>query len=141
MPTLKIQCPHARYVAGATDGDGGIVCGAMERDQARADRILEGAPVGVFVSIKDDLGTLLNFCCGAGPPMTDPDDMANREFGQGHYTGCPIWAADREVGQAERMFPFERPEPEPARVPEYEPERFAEQAATAWVSDDAPARW
>lgn len=95
-----VRCPHARAVAGATPGDGGCVCVVMERDQARADPILEGAPVGVFISKRDDPSTYFNLCAGAGEPVLSPDDLPDRRFGQGHFSACPIFAADKEIREA-----------------------------------------
>lgn len=103
----------ARKVEGVTPGTGGVICGVLERDQQRADPILEGAPVSVFIQARTDPSMIENFCAGQGDPLTDPDQMANRRYGQGHYTGCPIWAAGVEINNAERAFaPRERPETE-----------------------------
>lgn len=104
-------CPEARFVEGATPADGGCVCGVMEHDQKRADPLLEGAPVGVFIRLAEDPSTYFNFCAGAGEPLADPDDLINRAFGMGHYTGCPIYAAARELDHLDRLFkPPERPD-------------------------------
>jgi hypothetical protein len=88
----------------------------MESDAQRADPLLEGAPVGVFISKRDDPSTFLNFCAGQGEPLIDPDAMADRRMGEGHYTGCPIWAAAQEMNELDsylkqRLFaPEKRPE-------------------------------
>lgn len=102
--TRPIVCPHARRVEGAAPGLGGVICGVMERDQQRADPILEGAPVGVFISEGDDPSTYMNLCTGQGAPVLDPDELPLREFGMGHYTACPIHVAGMEVTAAERLF-------------------------------------
>lgn len=84
----------------------------MERDQARADPMLEGAPVPVLIRIAEDPSTYFNFCAGQGEPLTDPDQMMQREWGEGHYTGCPVYAAAREMDHiSDRLFAPER-EPE-----------------------------
>lgn len=80
------------------------MCGVMERDQARADPILEGAPVGVFISERDDPSTYHNLCAGAGAPVLSPDELPWRAFGQGHYSACPIFAAALEIRETERLF-------------------------------------
>lgn len=101
---IRPTCPHARAVQGVTPGDAGVICGAMERDAQRADRILEGAPVGVMIRMRDDPSTLVNFCCGTGVPSPHPDTEPTQ-----HYTSCPIYAADREVQQVEdRAFALKR---------------------------------
>lgn len=87
------------------------MCGAMERDAARADRILEGAPVGVFLSVKDDPSTILHFCCGTQAPSPDPDGEP-----VAHFSSCPVYLADHEIEQAERAFAMR--EPDSAFVPE-----------------------
>jgi len=104
-------CPHARPVQGATPEQGGCVCKVMEADQARADSILEGL-VPVFIRLADDPSTYFNLCAGQGEPVTTPEDLLTREFGDGHYTGCPVFAAQRELSNAERAFaPEERAAP------------------------------
>lgn len=113
-------CPHARKVSGATPGDAGVICGVMERDQARADRILEGAPVGVFITVRDDPSTIANLCAGRGDPVLSPDDLPRRPFGMGHYSGCPIFAAELEVREAEARV-FAAPDRSEAPPPERRP--------------------
>ena len=97
-------CPYARAIGGVDAATAGVVCGAMEADQARADPILEGAPVGVVIRAVDNSSTLANLCCGQGEPVADPDDLRAREYGQGHYTACPIWCASKEITAMERLF-------------------------------------
>lgn len=88
----------------------------MEFDAQRADPLLEGAPVGVFISKRDDPSTFVNFCAGQGEPLTDPDKMAERRMGEGHYTACPIWAAAQELTELDRFLK------ERTFKPEFEPE-------------------
>lgn len=84
-----------------------MICGVMERDARRADPILEGAPVGVFISAREDPSTLRFLCCGRDAPSLSPDAEPVR-----HYTSCPVWAAGQELDAAERAFaPASRPEP------------------------------
>lgn len=124
---IRPVCPHARLVEGATPGDGGVICGAMERDRARADHILEGAPVGVFVKLREDPSTLLNFCCGTAAPAPTPDQVV------AHHTSCPVFAADREIGEAERAFALRT---EGARPEGWTEELFGESdALQAWQED------
>lgn len=104
-------CPHAERIEQTSDGSPGVVCGVMKRDQERADPILEGAPVGVLITLRADPSTLANFCCGQGDVLVNPDDMVHRAFGMGHYTGCPMHCAEREWHEAERLFEAD-PEPE-----------------------------
>lgn len=106
---IRPVCPHARLVQGATPEDAGVICGAMEKDQARKDRILEGAPVGVFIRLRDDPSTLRNLCCGTAAPSPDPDTPV------AHYSSCPIYLADAEVSAAERMY---APQPAPGFAPD-----------------------
>lgn len=94
---IEPVCPYARKIGGATPRDGGVICTVMERDAQRADPILEGAPVGVYVKWADDPSILANLCYGQGEPLTNPDELATRDFGDGHYSGCPIYCAGREV--------------------------------------------
>lgn len=103
------KCPAAEFVEGATPAEGGCRCRIMELDQKRADRILEGAPVGEFISAKDDPHTYFGWCAGDGQPVADPDQIAN------HYTSCPIFQAAKEWDFVERLFGApERPEPSDA---------------------------
>jgi hypothetical protein len=95
-------CPYARKQEGATPGDGGVICSVMEEDAKRADPILEGAPVGVFIRVREDPSTIANLCAGTGEPILDPDNPPPREFGKGHHTGCPIFCAGREIEQAQK---------------------------------------
>lgn len=99
-----VRCPAAIPVEGAAPGEGGVTCAIMEHDQARADGILEGAPVGVFISETHDLMQLVTFCCGEGRPAEGPDDMTP------HHTACPIFLAAQEWDGVKRLFPFERGE-------------------------------
>jgi hypothetical protein len=105
----------------------------MEADAARADPILEGAPTGVMISERDDPSTFLNFCTGTGEPLADPDDLTDRSYGDGHYTGCPIWAAGRELDALGRAFsPPERGElPEGAEVA---PQRIVDEEWNAFMA-------
>ncbi|HEX7088754.1 MAG TPA: hypothetical protein VF192_01390 [Longimicrobiales bacterium] len=98
------RCPAAEYVAGATINESGCRCRIMELDQARADPILEGAPVGVFISAREDPHTYFGFCAGDGQPTSDPDVVTN------HYTACPIYAAAKDWDVVERLFAPERPQ-------------------------------
>lgn len=80
----------------------------MEADQRRADSILEGAPVGVFITEREDPSTFHFLCCGTAAPSPHPDAEPVQ-----HYTSCPIWAAGLEIKEAERAFaPPARPEPQ-----------------------------
>jgi hypothetical protein len=123
MPRVELRapsepvCPAARMIEGATPAEGGVVCVIKEMDAGKADGILEGTPTGIVIRWGEDPMTLLNLCCGTGEPLVNPDDMADREVGQGHYTGCPIWAAAQEWNLVERLFEFERPEGAPKNVP------------------------
>lgn len=109
MEIPEPTCPNARRVEGATPALGGCVCTAMEADRAKADSVLEGAPVGVMIRVKDDPSTYFNLCAGQGQPVTTPEDLQDRGWGQGHYTGCPVYAATVELAAAERAFaPKER---------------------------------
>lgn len=110
----QAQCPAARVVQGATPAQCGVVCSVMEADSKRADPILEGAPIGVFISAKDDPTTLAAFCFGTAQPQPDPDVVV------AHYTSCPVWAAGREIEGAQRAFAMERVKP--AAVPGVGPE-------------------
>lgn len=107
---LTPVCPYARKVEGSTPGLGGVICGVMENDAKRADPILEGAPIGVFISAGDDPSTLANLCCGKGEPVLSPDDLPARPFGYGHYSACPVYAAGKEISEAERAFAPAAPE-------------------------------
>lgn len=103
-------CPHARYVS-TEPSDPRIICGVMERDQARADPVMEGSPVGVVVSARKDPSTFFGFCTAEGAPTTDPDRLA------AHYTACPIFAAEREWNAIERLFgEVRRPDPEASGI-------------------------
>lgn len=105
-----VTCPHAKKVNGVIPGRSGVICGVMEADQARADSILEGAPVGVFISAGDDPSTWATLCTGQGDPVVDPDHLREREFGMGHYSGCPIFLASLQIAALERAFaPKDRP--------------------------------
>lgn len=111
-PLPLVTCPHGHFVEGVVREMSGCVCGVMAFDQARADPILEGAPVGVFVSVGDDPSTFFNLCAGQGGPVIDPDELPMRRFGEGHYSACPIHLAQLEITRAERVFAApERPEP------------------------------
>lgn len=100
-----VRCPAAQPVEGSSPGNGGVTCAIMQHDQARADGILEGAPVGVFVSERDDLMQLVTFCCGDGPPLDEVEgDMTP------HHTACPIFQAAQEWDGVTRLFPFVRGE-------------------------------
>lgn len=114
---LRTTCPHARAVEGATPGTGGVVCGAMERDAARADRILEGAPVGVFLTVKDDPSTIQHFCCGTQAPSPNPDGEP-----VAHFSSCPVYLADGEIESAQRAFALKAPEETPGLEMVEEPE-------------------
>lgn len=131
-------CPHAEKVEGATPASAGVICGVMRDDQRRADSILEGAPVGVFISVKDDPSTLANLCCGQGEPVLSPDDLPNREFGQGHYSACPIYAAAQEIKAAERVFAApdrSGPDPRNLELVSTSDQDMRELAETAWTTD------
>jgi hypothetical protein len=123
MPQIELRvpeapvCPAAQGFEGATPGAGGVVCRIKELDAARADQILEGSPTGVRLLWREDASSILNFCCGQGEPMADPDEMAARPFGAGHYTGCPIWAAAREWDLVERLYALDPERTRPAAVP------------------------
>jgi hypothetical protein len=108
-------CPAARSFEGATPGDGGVVCTVMERDQARADSILEGSPIGVELRWRTDPSTLAAFCYGEGPPSSSEDPSQ-------HYTACPIWCAGKDIDLVERA--FSAPEARNPEVPglELDPE-------------------
>lgn len=138
LPTLPAPtCPHARPIGGADAASAGVVCGAMERDQARADPILEGAPVGVVIQLKDDPSTLGNLCCGQGDPVPDPDHLRHRRFGDGHYTACPIFLADREIRQVEERLFGEMPD-----GPRDVSETFANTGEQELTEDEeATVRW
>lgn len=113
----RTVCPAAREVEGAAPGLGGCVCTIMEADAERADPILEGAPIGVFISERDDPSTFYRLCCGGEPPVTDLDAAIERARAEevpipASYTACPIWAAGQEITAFERAFkPEPRPEP------------------------------
>jgi hypothetical protein len=112
----RAECPAARVVQGATPGACGVVCGIMERDSRRADRILEGSPVGVFVSAENDPKTLANFCFGTAAPTPDPDTVVS------HHTSCPVWIAGKEIDAQERTFKLHVPDTKPRDVPGVGPE-------------------
>lgn len=123
MPQVELRapsapvCPGARQIEGATPADGGVVCVIKEMDAAKADQILEGSPTGIVIRWGEDPLTLLNFCCGQGEPLVSPDDMANREVGKGHYTGCPIWAAAEEWNLVERLYKLDDARTRPRAIP------------------------
>src|SRR5438477_9807787 len=93
----KPVCPHASLVD-SDPADPKIKCGPMARDAERVDKLMEGAPVGVVVSARDDPSVFFGFCCGTGSPTTDPDRLVQ------HYSACPIFAADREWSEGMRLF-------------------------------------
>lgn len=100
--TPEVRCPAGRLINDPL----GCVCRIMEEDQSRRDSVLEGAPVGVFISAREDPSTFAFFCCGDAVPSTSPDADP-----VAHYTSCPIWAAGQEITAAERAFaPPVRPE-------------------------------
>lgn len=115
---LEPTCPAASVIGSGPKGAPAIKCGIMERDQAKADRILEGAPVGVVLSAVDDTSQVFGFCCGTDDPPTDRDAAyAAAEAGGRlpcHHSLCPIWAAAEEWDEGlERLFGApERPETE-----------------------------
>lgn len=90
----------------------------MERDQRRADRILEGAPVGVVLSVVDDASQVFGFCCGRDAPPADRDQAYAEAEAGGRlpcsYALCPVWAAAEEWDEGVgRLFGApERPETE-----------------------------
>jgi hypothetical protein len=98
------QCPHGRLVHGATLLDGKVICGVMEADHARADRILEGAPIGVVLSMHEDPSMVFGFCLGDDAPATNADEQRGGRIPR-HYTACPIYAADKDIEEAsKRLF-------------------------------------
>lgn len=98
MPDFKVVCPLARLVD--TDpGNPKLVCGPMEADQERVDRILEGSHVGVVVSARADPSTFFGLCCGTGDPTVDP--VASPSM---HYTSCPVFVTSRDWDEAQRLF-------------------------------------
>jgi hypothetical protein len=99
LPVVKVVCPHARLVS-SDPADPKLVCGPMERDQARADRIMEGAPTGVVVAAREDPSTFFGFCCGEDDATVSPDT----DRLHAHFSACPIFLADREWTAAERLF-------------------------------------
>lgn len=77
----------------------------MAEDEKRADRILEGAPVGVIIEAKSDPSVFFGFCCGQGHPTSDPEKVDE------HFSSCPIFLADLEWTEGmKRLF-------EPAKDP------------------------
>lgn len=70
----------------------------MQRDAERADPIMEGAPVGIVITARDDPSVFFGFCCGTGMPTNDPDKLVQ------HYSACPIYAADSEWERGKRLF-------------------------------------
>lgn len=90
------SCPAAQPIRGATDAASGCVCGVMLNDSRRADSILEGAPIGVHIAALQDPSTLIRWCFGDGLPAVAPD----RTPWVAHYTTCPVWLAEKELGQA-----------------------------------------
>ena len=80
----------------------------MELDQQRADRLLEGAPVGVVVSSVNDASTYHGFCAGEDPPPPDVDAAYDRAAtGEVRlprsYACCPIYAAAAEWDAVSRL--------------------------------------
>lgn len=108
---IRTVCPHARVVDSDPAGPK-VVCGPMERDQVRADRILEGSPTGIVVSAREDPSTFFGFCCGEGPPRLSPDGPLSA-----HYSCCPVYAADLEWERAQRLFGEMKREPEKVDAP------------------------
>lgn len=87
------NCPAAVPVRGATDASSGCICGVMLNDSRRADTILEGAPIGVWIAAVENPSTLIKWCFGDGLPQVDPDGHAE----VAHYTTCPVWLAEYET--------------------------------------------
>lgn len=141
-------CPAATVVDGVAPGFGGIVCGAMALDYTSVDSILDGVERGVFLAQKTD-PSAPGLCCGNGMPSLFPsqkDDLfvTAAEEGvaiPGHFTLCPVWAAECERRWAgEDTLGLERPElpsvapPDPMALvgaAEFDPEE-----AIAWTVDD-----
>jgi hypothetical protein len=119
-------CPAARLI----DHESGpaVICGVKERDAARADSILEGVGTGIVVTARLDPSSFFGFCCGDGAPGHPDQDPPPR-----HYTGCPVWAAGREVDVAERIWKFEAPD-DPREVER----RMAEELGLDWRQDQVP---
>lgn len=115
---IEPKCPAARVEATDKYGNPAIVCGIKERDEKRADRILEGTPTGVVVSPVDDASTFWGFCCGVDEPVDPEIAYARAEAGEARlpctYSCCPIYAAAREWNEMqERLFGEpQRPETE-----------------------------
>jgi hypothetical protein len=102
----EVRCPHGRLIE--RQGVPTVVCGAMERDQARADRILEGSPVGVLVSARNDPTTFFGFCCGEDEAPNDPAAALEDRI-RAHFSCCPVFLADREITSMEdRLFKTSR---------------------------------
>ena len=103
-----VTCPVGRKVEGAVPAEGGCVCRVMEMDQARADPILEGAPVGVFVTAKDDPHTFFGWCAGTASMTggTDPRQTPDydRDAPYDHFSACPIFQAAEDWNLVERLF-------------------------------------
>lgn len=98
------QCPHGRLYEGAELMGGGVICGVMERDAQRADPILEGAPVGVNLTMRGDPSMVFGFCLGDDMPARHADEQRGDRIPR-HYTACPIYAADKEIEEAsKRLF-------------------------------------
>lgn len=112
MPELTLPdvvCPAAAKVEGATPAEGGCRCRIMELDSKQADPVLEGAPIGVFISAREDPHTFFGWCAGDGQPAADPEQIAN------HYTSCPVFQAAKDWDLVKRLFAPDRPpEKDPA---------------------------
>lgn len=119
-------CPHARYVSTELS-DPKIVCGVMERDQRRADPVMEGSPVGVVVSARKDPSTFFAWCTGTGEPTLDPDVPAM------HYSACPVFAAEKEWNEIERLFGEVKQQPD-ADAGGLLVEKSLTDAETAWLT-------
>jgi hypothetical protein len=98
------QCPHGQLVEGPSLMEGKVICGVMRADQERADSILEGAPIGVVLTMRDDPSMVFGFCLGDEAPVSHPDEQRGGRIPR-HYTACPIYAADKEIEQvSKRLF-------------------------------------
>lgn len=96
-------CPAATPIS--SDEGPAVVCGVKRDDAERGDTILEGSGTGVVVTARRDPSTYFGFCYGDGTPGHPDDDPPPC-----HYTGCPIWAAGKEIDTARRIWKFEKPE-------------------------------
>jgi hypothetical protein len=84
--------------------DSKVICGVMEADHKRADRILEGAPIGVVLSMREDPSMVFGFCLGDDDCPSHPDEQRGGRIPR-HYLACPIYAADKEIEEAsKRLF-------------------------------------